>query len=70
MATTRRLTTDIDFEEAMTRKKRIRVFKDNQQIDSGGVIIRFDERTIVIQSSVSDIAYHLRQHCEFFEIRS
>ncbi|GAK41734.1 hypothetical protein ACFSVM_00245 [Paenibacillus shunpengii] len=70
MATNRRLITNLDFEEAMTRKRRIRVFKDNQQIDSGGVIIRYDEMTIVIQSSVSDIAYHQRQDCEFFELKS
>jgi len=69
MAINRRLETDTDFQEAMDRQHRIRVFKDNHQIDSGGILIRFDSNTIVIQSSVSDLAYHARTDCEFFEIR-
>jgi hypothetical protein len=53
----------------MTLKHKIRVFKDNHQIDSGGIIIRFDEKTVVVQSSVSELAYHSRTECELFELR-
>ncbi|OPH00301.1 hypothetical protein B2I21_00810 [Chryseobacterium mucoviscidosis] len=69
MPTQRRLETDADFQEAMDMKHKVRVFKDNHQIDSGGVIIRFDSNTIVVQSSVSDLAYHSRTACELFEFR-
>ncbi|PZT52557.1 hypothetical protein [Paenibacillus silvae] len=69
MPTQRRLETDADFQEAMTLKHKIRVFKDNHQIDSGGIIIRFDKDTVVVQSSVSELAYHSRAECELFEIR-
>ncbi|MCG7384205.1 hypothetical protein [Paenibacillus sp. ACRRY] len=69
MPTNRRLETEADFQEAMELQHKIRVFKDNHQIDSGGVIIRFDSQTIVVQSSVSELAYHSRAACEFFEIR-
>lgn len=69
MAVNRRLITDADFEEAMNNKKGIRVFQDNQIVTNGGQIIRFDQKTIVIQSSVSDLAYHGRSECEFFEIK-
>ncbi|MCM3203978.1 hypothetical protein [Paenibacillus illinoisensis] len=69
MPTNRRLETEADFQEAMDLQHKIRVFKDNHQIDSGGVIIRFDSQTIVVQSSVSELAYHSRTACEFFEIR-
>lgn len=69
MPTNRRLETEADFQEAMELQHQIRVFKDNHQIDSGGIIIRFDSQTIVVQSSVSELAYHSRTDCEFFEIR-
>ncbi|QHW31715.1 hypothetical protein GZH47_13275 [Paenibacillus rhizovicinus] len=69
MALYRRLVTDADFEEAMERQFKLRVFKDDHIVDSGGIIIRFDENTVVSQSSVSDVAYHDRSACEFFEIR-
>ncbi|MBE7681509.1 MULTISPECIES: hypothetical protein [Paenibacillus] len=69
MPTNRRLETEADFQEAMELQHKIRVFKNNHQIDSGGVIIRFDSQTIVVQSSVSELAYHSRTDCEFFEIR-
>lgn len=69
MAQHRRLLTDQDFSEAQERQFRIRVFKDDHIIDTGGVIVRFDEQTVVIQSSVSDVAYHARKDCEFFELR-
>jgi hypothetical protein len=70
MALYRRLVTNEDFEEAMERGFRLRVYKDDHIIDTGGVIVRFDDRTVVCQSSVSDVAYHERSACEFFEIRS
>ncbi|MEK0312428.1 hypothetical protein [Cohnella sp. 56] len=69
MAINRRLTTDADFQEAMERQLRLRVFKNEHIVDSGGVILRFDDNTVVIQSSVSDLAYHSRQGCEFFELK-
>lgn len=69
MAQNVRLLTDLDFEEAMERQARLRVFKDDHIIDTGGVIVRFDDRTIVVQSGIGDLAYHTRQDCEFFELR-
>jgi hypothetical protein len=69
MAHTRRLMTDQDFQEAMDRHMSIRVFKNDLVVDSGGVIIRFDETTVVIQSGVGDVAYHQREECEFFPMR-
>lgn len=69
MAQTRRLLTDSDFHEAMEHERHIRVFQDDLVVSSGGTIIRFDETTVVIQSGVSDIAYHPRKQCEFFEWR-
>ncbi|MFC4100165.1 hypothetical protein [Paenibacillus xanthanilyticus] len=64
-----KLLTDQDFAEAMDKGVRLRVFQDDHVIDSGGVIIRFDADTVVIQSSVSDVAYHSRRDCEFFATR-
>lgn len=69
MAQTVRLVTDLDFEEAMERQSRLRVFKNDHIIDTGGVIVRFDEQTIVVQSGIGDLAYHARNACEFFELR-
>jgi hypothetical protein len=69
MAINRRLETDQDFQEAMDRQARIRVFLNDHMVDSGGVISRFDEQIIAVQSSVSDLTYHQREHCEFFETR-
>ncbi|WP_169086547.1 hypothetical protein [Paenibacillus sp. PL91] len=66
MAINRRLSTDQDFEEVIELQQRIRVFQDNQLIDSSSLVIRFDDSTIVTQSGVSDIAYHSRKECEFF----
>ncbi|MFD0712008.1 hypothetical protein [Paenibacillus sp. GCM10027626] len=65
----RRLESDQDFTEALERQVRLRVFKDDHVIDTGCVIVRFDDRTIVTQSGVSDIAYHSRAECEFFEMK-
>ncbi|GAA3403706.1 hypothetical protein ACFFNY_03305 [Paenibacillus hodogayensis] len=69
MARNRRLTTEQDLQEAMDQEITIRVFRDDHMIDSGGVIIRFDDDIVVIQSGVSELAYHSRQLCEFFEMR-
>jgi hypothetical protein len=69
MAQSIRLLTDIDFQEAMERQARLRVFKNDHIIDTGGLIVRFDDRTIVVQAGVDDLAYHARQECEFFELR-
>lgn len=69
MAQNRRLLTDQDFKEAMERQTAIRVFQDDHVVASGGVITRFDEQSVVLQSGVSDISYHQRELCEFFEMR-
>lgn len=68
MARNRKLITDRDFQEAMERETSIRVFQDDHIIDSGGTVVRFDERTVVVQSGVSELAYHRREQCEFFEM--
>ncbi|WP_139996246.1 hypothetical protein [Paenibacillus paridis] len=69
MSINRRLNTDSDFEEVMEQQQRIRVFQDNQLIDSSSLVVRFDDSVIVTQSGVSDIAYHNRKACEFFLLR-
>ncbi|WP_163857619.1 hypothetical protein [Paenibacillus elgii] len=69
MARNHRLVTDADFQEAMEREAPIRVFQDDHVVGSGGIITRFDNDTVVIQSGVSDVAYHRRDLCEFFEMR-
>jgi len=65
-----RLITDEDFQEALDKHALIRVFKDDHIIDSGGIIVRFDDRTVVIQTGVGDLAYHDRTVCEIFELRN
>lgn len=67
MARNRKLLTDRDFQEALDREYPVRVFKDDLIVDSGGVIIRFDDALVVVQSGVSQITYHERSRCEFFE---
>jgi ribosome maturation factor RimP len=69
MAINRRLQTDRDFQEALEKQVRIRVFKDDHMVDSGGILVRFDEQIIALQSSVSDLIYHPRALCEFFEMK-
>ncbi|WP_127533130.1 hypothetical protein [Paenibacillus kobensis] len=69
MSINRRLMTDADFQEALEKQLKLRVFKDDHMIENGGVIVRFDDNTIVIQSTVSDVAYYSRTSCEFFELR-
>ena len=70
MSQVRRLDSETDFAEALENGKSIRVFKDDQMIEARAVIVRYDDRFIVTQSSVSDIAYHEREACEFYEIRN
>ncbi|KRE48795.1 hypothetical protein [Paenibacillus sp. Soil522] len=69
MAINRRLHTDCDFEEVIRQQQRIRVFQDNQLIDSSSLVVRFDDSIIVTQSGISDISYHNRKECEFFVLR-
>ncbi|MGM0880310.1 MAG: hypothetical protein ACQEXQ_04615 [Bacillota bacterium] len=69
MAVNRRIFTDQDFEEAIEKQARIRVFQDNHIVDSSSLVVRFDDSIIVTQSGVSDIAYHNRKQCEFFELK-
>ncbi|MFD0673772.1 hypothetical protein [Cohnella sp. GCM10027633] len=69
MALSIRLETDGDFEEAARLRASVRVFKNDHMIDNGGVVLRFDDNTVVVQSSVSEIAYHARRECEFFMVR-
>ncbi|WP_276355218.1 hypothetical protein [Cohnella caldifontis] len=68
-AVNRRLITDSDMQDAMDRQIGIRVFEDDHIVHSGGSILRFDERTVVIQAGVSDLSYFSRQSCEFFELK-
>ncbi|WP_274361356.1 hypothetical protein [Paenibacillus thermotolerans] len=68
MAGNRRLITDQDFQEAMLNETGIRVFRDDHVVDAGVVIIRFDDSVVVTQSGVSDISYHDRRECDFFEM--
>jgi hypothetical protein len=69
MAYNRRLVTDEDFQEAMERQALIRVFQNDYVINSGGVISNFDDNVISVHSGVSELAYHLREQCEFFEMK-
>ncbi|SDS62198.1 hypothetical protein SAMN05444162_1877 [Paenibacillaceae bacterium GAS479] len=69
MAYTRPLHTDTDFQEALDDRIPVRVFRNDHMIESGGLVVRFDEKTIVLQSDVADFAYHSRAECEFFELR-
>jgi hypothetical protein len=70
MARNRRLVTDQDLQEAMDDHVAIRVFQDDAIIDSGGTITRFDDQVVVTLSGVSDVTYHKRDRCEFFEMPS
>jgi len=69
MPTLRELFTDFDFHEALDRKFRIRVFRDDHMIDNGSIIIRFTDDTIITQAGVSELSYHPRRECQFFELR-
>ncbi|WP_068787302.1 hypothetical protein [Paenibacillus phocaensis] len=69
MPTLRELFTDLDFQEALDRKLRIRVFRDDHMIDNGSIVIRFTDDTIITQAGVSELSYHPRRECQFFELR-
>jgi shikimate kinase len=69
MAYTRRLEAEQDFIEAMEKKNIIRVFQDNHVVASGGTISRIEDKTVVIQSGVSELHYFQKDDCEFFEIK-
>ncbi|MWV43149.1 hypothetical protein GRF59_05855 [Paenibacillus sp. HJL G12] len=69
MATTRELLTDADFQEAEQKKMPIRVFRDDHLIDALTYIVRFTDTTIITQSDVSDMTYHSRRECQFYELR-
>lgn len=68
-AVNRRLVTDYDLQDAMERQIGIRVFEHDHIVHSGGAILRFDDRTVVIQAGVSDLSYFKRADCEFFELK-
>lgn len=69
MATIRELLTEADFQEAESKKLPIRVFRDDHLIDTDTFIIRFTDNTIITQSGVSDVTYHSRRECQFYELR-
>ncbi|ANY75811.1 hypothetical protein BBD41_26330 [Paenibacillus ihbetae] len=69
MPIVRPLLTDADFKEVLEKSIPIRIFKDNHLIESGGIVIRFTEDTIITQSGVSSLGYHGRDNCEFFEVK-
>jgi len=68
-AVNRRLVTDRDLQEAMDRGVAIRVFERDHIVHSGGAIVRFDDRTVVLQAGVSDVSYFTRADCELFELK-
>ncbi|GGI46893.1 hypothetical protein GCM10008018_19350 [Paenibacillus marchantiophytorum] len=69
MASNQRLVTDADFQEAVDRQAPVRVFKDDHIVDSNAVVLRFSDKTIVVQTRVSDLTYYDRDACEFFEMK-
>ncbi|MBP1966348.1 hypothetical protein [Paenibacillus aceris] len=69
MARNQRLVTDTDFQEAVEKGSAVRVFKDDHIVDSNAVILRFSDKTVVLQSRVADLAYYDRDECEFFEMK-
>ena len=69
MSQHRRLETDRDFEEALRRQTGVRVFRDDHIVEPRGLLVRFDERSVVLQSGVGDLTYHERSRCEFFELK-
>lgn len=69
MPVNRELLTDADFQEAAESKHRIRVFKGDHLIDASTHIVRFTPDTVITQSDVSDMTYHPRRECQFFELR-
>jgi ribosome maturation factor RimP len=69
VAHNRKLETEDDFQEAMDREIRIRIFQDDHVIEAGGIIVRFDDELVVTQTGVGDITYHRRNACEFFGMK-
>lgn len=69
MATIRELLTEADFQEAEDRKLPIRVFRDDHLIDALTYIVRFTDTMIITQSDVSDMTYHSRRECQFYELK-
>ena len=69
IATVRRLDTDLDLQDAQNRKLPIRVFENNHYIESGSIILRFTTDTVITQKGVSEISYHNRDSCQFFELK-
>lgn len=69
MPINRPLLTDRDFQEAMDRKRPVRVFQNDHMINSGATVVRFTDTDVIIQSRVSDLTYYSRKDCEFFEVR-
>ncbi|MDQ0872874.1 hypothetical protein QFZ77_001533 [Paenibacillus sp. V4I3] len=69
MARNERLVTDTDFQDAVERQAVVRVFKDDHIVDSNAVVLRFSEKTVVVQTRVSDLTYYDREVCEFFEMK-
>ncbi|NOV01635.1 hypothetical protein [Paenibacillus planticolens] len=69
MARNQRLVTDADFQEAVEKGAVVRVFKDDHIVDSNAVILRFSDKTVVLQSRIADLAYYDRDECEFFEMK-
>ena len=65
-----RLVTDQDLQEAIERETPVRVFCNDEMVEAGSRMIRFDDRIVVTQSSVSEISHHRRDECEFFEMNS
>ncbi|SDN40394.1 hypothetical protein SAMN04487897_102797 [Paenibacillus sp. yr247] len=69
MARNQRLVTDLDFQEAVEKQAAVRVFKDDHMVDSNAVVLRYSEKTVVVQTRVSDLTYYDRETCEFFEMK-
>jgi hypothetical protein len=69
MAHNRQLLTDLDFQEAVEKQTPIRIFLNDQMIDSGVIITRFSDSLIVTQAGVSDLSYRERNACEFYEMK-
>ncbi|MEF2967829.1 hypothetical protein V3851_18525 [Paenibacillus sp. M1] len=69
MPTIRRLLTEQDFEEAINRRLRVRVFRDDHIVDNDTVIIRITEENVITQTGVSELSYHSRRDSQFFELK-
>ncbi|WP_410771471.1 hypothetical protein [Fontibacillus sp. BL9] len=69
MPTIRRLLTEQDFQEALDRQLRIRVFRNDHMVDNDTLIIRFTDETVITQTGVSELTYHSRRDSQFFELK-